>query len=106
MSARGDTNNFGPRTGVAWDVAGDGNTVVRGGWGMYYGHVRLLGNLGEFGNYQQYSVTIPNPPYPDPYKGRDPAQFIVLRAAEHHGRGQPHDAAAREPVQRSGSRSG
>lgn len=31
-----DYNNFGPRAGFAFDVAGDGNTVVRGGAGVYY----------------------------------------------------------------------
>lgn len=31
-----DYNNFGPRLGFAFDVAGDGNTVVRGGAGVYY----------------------------------------------------------------------
>jgi hypothetical protein len=77
VSVRGDANNFGPRAGVAWDILGTGRTVVRGGYGLYYGHVRILGNLSEFRNYQQFSVNITNPAYPDPYGGRDPASFIV-----------------------------
>ena len=31
-----DTNNFAPTLGFAWDVNGDGRTVVRGGAGVYY----------------------------------------------------------------------
>ena len=34
-----DRNNFGPRIGFALDVAGDGKTSLRGGWGLYYGRV-------------------------------------------------------------------
>jgi hypothetical protein len=31
-----DTNNFGPRAGMAWDMRGDGTRVMRGSFGRYY----------------------------------------------------------------------
>lgn len=36
-----DTNNFQPRVGIAWDPKGDGKTVVRSSFGMYYDHPLL-----------------------------------------------------------------
>jgi hypothetical protein len=39
-----DGNNFGPRIGFAADVFGTGQTVFRGGFGMYYGRI-TNGNL-------------------------------------------------------------
>jgi outer membrane receptor protein involved in Fe transport len=34
-----DWMNFGPRIGFAYDVYGEGKTVLRGGWGMYFGRI-------------------------------------------------------------------
>jgi outer membrane receptor protein involved in Fe transport len=34
-----DRNNIGPRVGFSWNVYGDGKTVLRGGYGMYYGRI-------------------------------------------------------------------
>ncbi len=34
-----DRNNFGPRLGIAWDLSGKGRTVLRAGYGIYYGRI-------------------------------------------------------------------
>jgi outer membrane receptor protein involved in Fe transport len=39
-----DTNNFAPRVGFAYNFRGDGKTVIRGSYGIYYSQLRA--NLG------------------------------------------------------------
>jgi outer membrane receptor protein involved in Fe transport len=34
-----DWMNYGPRIGFSYDVYGEGKTVLRGGWGMYFGRI-------------------------------------------------------------------
>jgi hypothetical protein len=55
-----DNNNFQPRLGAAYDWAGDGRTVLRGGWGLYYDFPYTNANLlfpqaalGGFGSIYQ-----------------------------------------------------
>ena len=68
---QGDYNNFAPRLGFAYDVGGDGRTVVRGGYGRNFDKVLLniTSNerrqlLGQFATY-----TVLNPPYDNPLGG-------------------------------------
>ena len=73
--ARGDANNIGPRAGLAYDLTGDGRTVLRGGYGRYYDNIRTLENQYEWLNMQRYDIRISNPSYPDPFQGRNPLDF-------------------------------
>ena len=44
----GDHNNFGPRWGIAWDVTGNGGTVIRAGGSIFYEVPTLDTFLGQF----------------------------------------------------------
>lgn len=72
FTKRGDNNNFGPRVGLAWDMRNDGRSVVRAGYGVYYNPMNIQIKAPEVQNFRQFTLTLNNPAYPDPYLGRDP----------------------------------
>ena len=67
-----DANNFAPRVGFAWDMFGDGKTVLRGGYGIYYQQIsnqaELQGSLAapfraaqNYLNFNGVSLQLANP---------------------------------------------
>jgi hypothetical protein len=64
-----DTNNFGPRFGFAYKLSRTGKTVVRGGWGMYYGRTPSIMTgtaMSQNGiQVQTYTLTSNFPTYPN-----------------------------------------
>lgn len=61
-SPRGnDWNNVQPRLGVAWDLAGDGKTVIRGGFGGYSARNRPWFDINGEIISSQYTVQVTDP---------------------------------------------
>ena len=57
-----DKNNIAPRLGFAWDIAGDGKTVIRAAAGRFFDHpllaVSFNSNIGD-GSQQQQATLLP-----------------------------------------------
>ena len=77
-----DNDNLGGRLGFAYSLTSDGRTSIRGGFGMFFDqHL-----LGEFNNggvngppwSLRLSVTRPQGPFSDPYRGRDDFNKITV----------------------------
>jgi hypothetical protein len=77
-----DTDNVSPRFGFAYDVRGDGRSVIRGGGGRYYDKVmlNLTSNERRLILGQLINVTIINPDFNDPLGGRTYEDFRATAA--------------------------
>jgi hypothetical protein len=97
-----DWNNVGVRTGLAYDLTGDGKTSIRGGAGMFYDQ-QLEGDFYNVGvNSPPWSITSnydePAAPFSDPYRDQPLSVFNSISPA---GVGR-RDAAFPAPVQMNG----
>jgi hypothetical protein len=70
-SKHGDYNNIAPRLGFAYDLRGDGRTVIRGGYGRNFDKVLLNISSNERRSllFQFASYTVLNPSYSNPLGG-------------------------------------
>ncbi|HET7618266.1 MAG TPA: hypothetical protein VFK20_07140, partial [Vicinamibacterales bacterium] len=77
-----DKNNFQPRVGVTYDLAGDGKSIVRGGYGRFYDktHFELIGGLytgTPFTN--SFNTNFPlSAPDPGPRNGQFPTDPTLV----------------------------
>ena len=78
-----DWNNFAPRAGFAWDVTGRSNTVIRGGYGIYYRQppLNIQRTVATTAAFRGLTVNISAPKsFEDPFlgvKGGDPFPYTT-----------------------------
>lgn len=77
-----DDDNFAPRLGFAWDVRGDGRSVLRGGAGLYYNYLPSIlyaAPLSEIsGLYNRISLRCTSPGCPTYPNILSPEEFARL----------------------------
>jgi hypothetical protein len=73
-----DGDNFAPRFGFAYDLGGDGRSVLRGGVGRYYGNILLNIPMNEARDRNvRVSVVVTNPTLLDPLAGHTLNDYLV-----------------------------
>jgi Carboxypeptidase regulatory-like domain/TonB dependent receptor len=72
MSFHQDKNNIGPRIGFTYDLKGEHHTVIRGGWGIYYGRTSnsaissaLTNNAATIASYTFNATSSGSPAFPN-----------------------------------------
>ena len=87
-----DRKDFGPRLGFAWDITGDGKTIARAGYGIFYGRIinsTIANAISNTANPQgsQLSYFFPQgaagePSYPNVLPGTPNVPLSALQAVE------------------------
>jgi len=87
-----DRKDFGPRLGFAWDITGDGKTIARAGYGVFYGRIinsTIANAISNTANPQgsQLSFFFPQgatgePSYPNVLPGTPNVPLSALQAVE------------------------
>jgi hypothetical protein len=75
-------NNFGPRIGFAYDLLGNGKTIVRGGFGTFFERIQGNDMYQSAGNENLFNanVSLNNVSLADPHVGIDPAGNVITAA--------------------------
>lgn len=78
-----DMNNFAPRFGFAWTPTRSNRFAIRGGYGVYFDHIRSI-NLNRFPLVQPFvlDVTLNNVDVRDPFNGRSPFPYTTPTSEE------------------------
>lgn len=95
-----DDNNFAPRIGFAYDLSGDGRSVIRGGAGRYYSSlpaILLAGGLsqtsGIFNNYVFDCTRVECPTFPGLFTPQQLANFDATASLDLSGISPDFEAA-------------
>jgi hypothetical protein len=81
-----DRNNFAPRFGFSYQLDKDARTVLRGGWGVYYGHFSgtvagyLSGGPYSFSTLINNGTTTPNFTLANPFASAGAAGSVALNS--------------------------